>query len=167
MWRPTVDPTGRSAVWWDGAVEGDPTAGGWRPRAGRLVLGTWPAPGVDPSARTEEAEDVLAAGPVDDWQARWDETGTRLAVWLADGDDPTRGLLSLYGIDPSTGRIDQDEILLEDAPALPDFSIGSGRLAWLAASEDGSSKVNVLAWGEAGIGQVELVPDASPLVIVR
>ena len=54
----------------------------------------------------ELAETTIADGPLADWDARWDETGTRLAVWVADADDPSVGRLSLYVVDPIDGRID-------------------------------------------------------------
>jgi len=99
--------------------------------------------------------------------ARWDETGTRLAVWIADRDDPSVGKLSLYGIDPSTGHIDKDNVLLDDAPAAPGFAIGSGRLVWAVKGQGGKTRVEVLAWSSDGVGRVELDSGDVPLVVVR
>ena len=81
-------------------------------------------------------ETTIAEGPLTDWDARWDETGTRLAVWVADADDPSVGKLSLYVVDPFDGSIDLANPPLEDEPALAGFSIDDGRLAW-AAPPDG------------------------------
>jgi hypothetical protein len=166
MFRPTVDPMGRSAVWWDGAIEPGPDGFGWQPRSGRLLLGTWADPGSGEITGAAADEDVLASGPVPDWDARWDQTGTRLAVWIADRDDPTIGKLSLFGIDPTTGRIDGSTPLLEDEPALPGFSIEQGQLVWAVATASGETRVEVLAWNGDDVGQVELAPDQE-LVIVR
>ncbi len=169
MFRPTVSPTGRNAVWWEGAIQPGPKGMGWEPRSGRLLLGRWQAPGTkageEPGATP--APDILASGPVPDWDARWDETGTRLAVWIADRDDPTVGKLSLYGIDPSTGRIDKDDVLLDDATAAPGFAIGSGRLVWAVKQPSGKTRVEVLAWSSEGVGRVELDSGDVPVVVVR
>jgi len=168
MFRPTVSPTGRNAVWWQGAIEPGPDGLGWEPRTGRLLLGRWQQPGAKPSdPGGNAAPDVLASGPVPDWDARWDETGTRLAVWIADRDDPAVGKLSLYGIDPSTGRIDKDNVLLDAAPAAPGFAIGSGRLVWAVKQASGKTHVEVLAWSSDGVGRVELDSSDVPLVVVR
>jgi hypothetical protein len=166
MFRPTVDPTGRLAVWWDGAIEPGADGFGWQPRSGRLLLGDWVDPaGGEPDGAARE-EDVLASGPVPDWDARWDDTGTRLAVWIADRDDPGTGKLSLYGIDTASGRLDTEQPLLKDEPALPGFSIDNGQLVWAAASADGERRVEVLAWNGRDVGKVELAPEQE-LIIVR
>jgi hypothetical protein len=165
MFRPTVDPMGRSAVWWDGAIEAGANGFGWQPRSGRLLLGDWVEPGRGDATEAPD-EDVLASGPVPDWDVRWDQTGTRLAVWIADGEDPTTGKLSLFGIDPTTGRLDTTEPLLKDEPALPGFALEQGQLVWAVAGDGGATRVEVLAWNGSDVGQVELSPDQE-LVIVR
>jgi hypothetical protein len=91
---------------------------------------------------------------------RWDETGTRLAVWIADPSDRSVGNLSLYVVDPFDGSIDLADPPLHDKPALAGFSIEDGRLAW-ATPNDGTSeggRVLVLAWTDKGFGQVESAP---------
>jgi len=167
-WRPSVDPTGRTAVWWAGTVRRDSSASGWQAATGRLVLGSWRGPG-GPSGESDAvpARDVLVEGAVGEWQARWDETGTRLAIWVAEPGDPSRGRLSLYGIDAQTGRIDPSAVLLRDEPALAGFSIGGGRLAWLHPAESGISRIGVVAWTETLVGRVDLVPETAPLMVVR
>lgn len=42
-WRPAVDPTGKSVVYWEGTVAVDPASGGWRTATGRLVIRSWQA----------------------------------------------------------------------------------------------------------------------------
>jgi hypothetical protein len=145
--------------------------------AGRLVVGRWNA-GTDTSGgavatpltgdqSVERAETTIAKGPLADWDARWDETGTRLAVWVADADDPTVGALSLYVVDPFDGRVDLASPPLEDEQALAGFSIADGRLAWAApAGNSGKAKhVKILAWTNEGFGQVESV--AGDFLLVR
>jgi hypothetical protein len=166
-WRPVVDPTGGAAVYWAGTLEPADDELGWRTVAGQLVIGRWSAvsEASDDAQATpltgnqsvERAETTIAEGPLADWDARWDETGTRLAVWVADAEDPTVGSLSLYVVDPFDGRIDLANPPLEEAPALAGFSIADGRLAWAApAGNSGKAKhVRILAWTNEGFGQVE------------
>jgi hypothetical protein len=164
-WRPVVDPNGRAAVYWSGTLEpaGD---NAWVPGDGSLVIGRWaedgapgdaePTPLVDDQDE-ERAETMIAAGPLTEWDVRWDETGERLAVWIADPEDPTVGRLSLYVVDPFDGRIDLTDPPLLDEPALAGFSIADGRLAWASPDDnaEGSSRVLVLAWTTDGFGQIE------------
>ena len=112
---------------------------------------------------------VLDASAIRDWDARWDETGTHLAIWIADQADPTIGRLSLYVFDPATGTLDLAEPLLSGQPALPGFSIASGRLAWAAPpNQDGDgSKVEVLAWTKDDSGQVQSAPGDEQVVVIR
>ena len=134
------------------------------------MLGRWSV-GSDTSAgptatpltgdqATERAETTIAEGPITDWDARWDETGTRLAVWIADADDPTVGTLSLYVVDPFDGRIDLANPPLSNEPALAGFSIADGRLAWAAPGKrnEKMNRVPILAWTDEGFGQVESAP---------
>jgi hypothetical protein len=103
------------------------------------------------------AETTIANGPLTDWDARWDITGTRLAVWIADPNNPTVGSLSLYVVDPFDGKVDLSKPPLENAPALAGFSLADGHLAWAAPHKDGSSEssVLVLAWTGDEFGKIE------------
>jgi hypothetical protein len=169
-WRPAVDPNAGSAVYWAGTLEPTDDDLGWRTVVGSLVLGRWSV-GTDTSGgptatplnrdqTTERAETTIAEGPLADWDARWDETGTRLAIWIADADDPTVGRLSLYVVDPFDGRIDLANPPLPNEPALAGFSIADGRLAWATppGDADRTSRVLILAWTDKGFGQVESAP---------
>ena len=135
------------------------------------MLGRWGArQRRDPASRSADAADAsdqaeargettIAEGPLTDWDVRWDETGTRLAVWVADADDPSTGKLSLYVVDPFDGSIDLENPPLKDEPALAGFSIDDGRLAWAAPPERRRrSRVLVLAWTDDEFGQVESAP---------
>ena len=186
-WRPALDPSGRKAVYWAGtlrATEGP----GFAPEAGRLVLGTWAADGAgvvsssadasgvsspDPSTLTDQQaaahdEVTIAAGRMEDWDARWDAAGTHLAVWIADAQDPTVGRLSLYGVSSFDGRIDVKKPLLDAQLATAGFSISDGQLVWASPSADGAvtgDRIQVLAWTDRGQGQVESVP--GPVIVIR
>lgn len=177
-WRPAVDPTGRSAVYWAGTLSPSADGVGWQTDRGRLVLGRWEIPTTPASdaphptrLATDQAkvraETTLAEGPLTGWEAHWDDTGTRLAVWIADRRDPTIGMLSLYVVDPFDGHIDLESPPLKDQPALAGFSIAHGTLVWGAPPDKTSraSRVQILAWTENGFGQVESHP--GDVIVVR
>ena len=165
VWRPAVDPSGRLAVYWAGTLEADGAR--WATKDGRLVIGRWSddgdtTAGVAPTPLTgdqarERDETTIARGPLAEWEARWDKSGTRLAVWIADGDDPAIGRLSLYVVDPFSGKIDLANPPLSDEPAQAGFSIADGRLAWASPTGNAgkAGKVKILAWTDAGFGKVE------------
>jgi hypothetical protein len=193
-WRPTVDPDGERAVYWIGTIARDESGVEWAPADGQLVVGTWPVTPelVAPSAEPERSADpaataeptspvpgsdddggasvveVLADGPVRNWEARWDEAGGHLAVWIADPDDATIGRLSLYAVD-RVGTPDLDEPQLRGEVARPGFSIEDGHLAW--ATKDGqdgkASHVRIVAWTDDGIGQIETPTGEDVLIVQR
>jgi hypothetical protein len=200
-WRPSVDPTRRLAVYWDGTLQFDEATFEWQPAEGRLVLGPWPAmpqPPVDPPAsgapdgsatpsaepgratppidspeasppvRLEDPIEVIHEGRINDWDARWDELGTHLAVWIEDEHDPAMGTLSLRILDQDSGEPVTEKPVVSRF-ALPGFSIGGGRLAWATpGGENGAgSKVAVVAWSEDSIGSVETLGGDEKIVIVR
>ncbi len=196
-WRPVVNPEGGYAVWWDGTIELDPTGRDWLPADGRLVVAPWPetpdiaAPPASPetpqasavasadplasgeptaplpSPLDDDAATILVEGVAGDWQARWDDGGEHLAVWIADPDDPTIGRLTLYGVED--GEVDVDEPLLANEWSLPGFAMTADHLAWATRKgQDGKgSLVKVVAWTEDGIGQVESKPGEDVLVVQR
>jgi hypothetical protein len=195
FWRPSVDPTGAWAVYWDGTLALAENGYEWRPATGQLVLGAWPpvpapdpevSPSGEPAASPGESPDesaaassespapaalpqVLDVNEIRDWDARWDETGSHLAIWIADVADPTIGRLSLYVVDPATGTVDLENPLLSSQQALPGFSIDSGRLAWATPpNQDGQgSHVEVIAWTDDASGKVESAPGEDQVVVIR
>jgi hypothetical protein len=158
IWRPTVGPDGRTALWWEGTVV--PSADGftWRPDKGRLVLGAWPPDAARPQ--------VLDKGKIRDWEVHWDETGAVVALWVAADRPDATGSLSLYVVDAETGAVNVDKPLLEDAEAFAGFSLRSGRLAWSAPAPGGDTTVEVLAWTGDTIGRLQL-PTESGVTVVR
>ncbi|MDQ6793665.1 MAG: zf-HC2 domain-containing protein [Chloroflexota bacterium] len=109
----------------------------------------------------------IAGGQIRDWDARWDETGTHLAVWLADVADPRVGLLTLYLVDPASGAISAAP-KVHDLPALAGFSIGKGRLAWVTPRQNGEgSRITVAAWKKDSVGSVETRQSSEEVVVVR
>ena len=113
---------------------------------------------------------TLAGAPVADFELRFDPSGTRLAIWVADPDDGKIGPLWLVILDPILGgSVATDQPL--QAPgvvATRGFSLQEGRLGWVTPpGQDGQpSSVHVLGWSGNEFGQVQTVPGGS-LQIVR
>ena len=177
-WRPAVDPSGRLAVYWAGTIR--TTEGqGFAPAEGRLVLGDWgigtsaPTDGPLPTPLTGDQiavrhETTIAAGTMNDWDARWDLTGTHLAIWIVNPQNPAVGRLSLYAVDSFDGKIDLKAPLLESKLASAGYSISDGKLVWAEPSDDGSptgGKIQLLAWTDGGVGTVETV--TGPVIVIR
>ena len=179
-WRPTVDPNGRRAVYWAGSVRSIDGVT-FAPEAGRLVLGDWAAaPGHSGGAASSTVpatpyadqgaarrETTIAAGRIDEWDARWDATGTHLAIWIADASDATTGRLSLYTVDSFDGKVDLKSPLLKDAPAVAGFALANGQLVWAEPPGAGgtSGRVQLLAWTDDGVGTVSTV--TGPAIVIR
>ncbi len=192
VWLPSVDPSGRFSTYWLGTVVPDAAGTGWMPATGRLVLDGWTAP-LAPAGSPAPATSAgpggssmpvsgpvvatpvgpagtpidLVAGPISAFDARFDPTGIRLAVWVADSSDPTVGTLRLVVLDRTHGEIAQDLNPLPSVSALRGFSIDSGRLAWVTPpGQNGKqSVVQVLAWSADTYGQVETQPAGQPFIV--
>ncbi len=185
IWRPVIDPTGTRVVFWRGSLVAGPDGADWVADEGRLVLaelapGWLPSVTADPFASAAPSaspapivsgEIGLATGPLVDWDVRWDEDGSHFGLWIADAVDPAVGSLSLHGIDRVSGRLDPDGPLLDEAVALPGFSIREGRLAFaVPPGQDGQgSRVVVVAWTGGNAGRAESQPgqDDAPVLVVR
>jgi hypothetical protein len=173
-WRPVVDPTGRFVAYWAGSLRYDDATFSWVPDRGALVLASWPAlRGTEPAANLSPVPllgNSAASVPASEWDIRWDEAGTHLAIWAADGDNPELGRLTLLTIDP-TGHVDPTGVSLHDAPALAGFAIGTDKLAWATPpGQDGEgSRLQVLAWSGENAGNIDSLPvsGGDPVVVVR
>jgi len=164
-WRPTVDPDGRWAVLWEGTVQTGPDGLTSLPATGSLVLRAFSSDlGVD----TAGIGTVVADRPVSEFDAHWDETGTWLAVWLADTTDPGIGRLSLLRVDPVSGHVARPPGAPQDVTSLPGYSIANGRLAWATPPGQGGegSRVQIVAWTDEAVGAVESGP-VEDVVLVR
>src|SRR5450756_287479 len=168
VWRPVVDPTNRSVVFWTGTQALDPATNTWIPTNGRLVTADWQAlvgPG-DVTAIPLPGSAGLAG--VTSWDARWDPSGRHLAVWIAGATDQSAGRLILFAVnaDGSVG-----DTLLADIAALPGLSLGSDRLAWASPpGQNGQgSTMSVYAWSKDGAGSLHGAPDpgTDELVVAR
>ena len=165
VWRPIVDPAGDRAVAWAGTVKLGDDGLTTSPATGSLVLrGFTPNVGPDQSG---VADAVVAEGPMTEYDVRWDETGTWLAVWVADATDPSIGRLSLMHLDRETGRLDRPAGAPQDVTALPGFSIADSRLAWATPPGQGGegSRVQIVAWTDNAVGAVESTPVEGVVVV--
>ena len=164
MWRPVVDPTRSRAIGWTGSLARS-ADGTWAPGEGRLELRDWTVRGAgnQGTGRGLVIADAASAG----FDVRWDEAGDWVAIWVADGADPKVGRLSLYRVDAARGELERAKDAPTDAPALPGFSIGKGRLAWATPpGQDGEgSRVQIVAWNEDGVGSIESAPGEDVVVI--
>ena len=165
VWRPVVNPAGDWSVGWEGSLELGPNRLTTVPAAGALVLRPFDAAsGPDVTATSAP---VVAEGSFAEFDVRWDETGTWLAIWLADATDPAIGRLSLLHRDAATGKLERPEGAPHDVTALPGFSIADGRLAWATPPGQGGegSRVQIVAWTGASVGAIESGPAEDVVVI--
>jgi hypothetical protein len=144
---PTASPTVSLAATPDGSASAEPSA--------------------SPSVLADFPSQVVAAGPIADFDAHWDETGSWLAVWIADPVDPALGRLSLFRFDRTTGLLDRPVGAPQDVTALPGFSIGFGRLAWASppGQEGEGSRIQIAAWTADQVGAIESIPVDGAIVI--
>jgi hypothetical protein len=110
---------------------------------------------------------IVAAGPIADFDARWDDSGSWLAIWIADPIDPGLGRLSLLHFDPATGLLDRPPGAPQDVTAMPGFSIGFGRLAWASPPGQGGegSRIQIAAWTADEVGAIESIPVDGAIVV--
>jgi hypothetical protein len=165
VWRPVVDPTGHWDVAWEGTVKLSDDGLTIVPATGSLVLRRFQA-GVGPDL-TEAAPTVVADGTSPEFDARWDETGTWLAVWVADPADASFGRLSLNHVKPETGKLSRPAGAPVDVAALPGFSIADSRLAWATPPGQGGegSRIQIVAWSNENVGSLESGPGQDFVII--
>ena len=149
---------------WDGTIRLEPDGLSSLPATGSLALRGFSA---DAGVDLEGSAVLVADGPVTEFDVRWDETGTWLAVWLADPSDPAIGRLSLIHLDPTTGRLERPHGAPQDVTALPGFSIANRRLAWATPPGQGGegSRVQIVAWTDKAVGAVESGPVEDVVVV--
>jgi hypothetical protein len=166
LWRPVIDPTADRAVAWTGTVRAGADGRTIQPSDGQLELREWSS--EDGSSSATGPSQVVADGTITDFDVRWDETGAYFATWVADPTGNEAGRLTLFHVDPSTGRLEHPEGAPTDVAAMPGFSIGEGRLAWATPPGQGGegSRVQIVAWTQDGVGTVETAP-GEDLVVVR
>jgi hypothetical protein len=165
VWRPVVDPTGHWVVAWEGTVKLSDDGRTIVPATGSLVLRRFQE-GVGPDL-SEATPTVVADGASPEFDARWDETGIWLAVWVADPADGSFGRLSLHHVKPETGKLSRPTGAPADVAALPGFSIADGRLAWATPPGQGGegSRIQIVAWSDENVGSLESGPGQDFVII--
>jgi WD40-like Beta Propeller Repeat len=179
VWMPVVDPKGRFVAYWSGSMRSTDGVT-WQLGDGQLVLDGWvgtetapepsapsQAPGASAPANGPAGHPMpIVTTEVQDFVAKFDPDGIRLAVWVSESADGTDGRLHLMVIDPSTGTIAAQQPLPGE-PALRRFSIGANRLAWVSPpGQDGhESTLQVLGWSGNTFGQIESEPGADLLIL--
>ncbi len=125
---------------------------------GRLVIGAWPHEGARPQ--------VVDKGRIQDWEVRWDETGSVVAMWIAGArpKDPARS-----GCTRSTKR-PVPSTWTSRCSTRPRRWPGSRSVAaaspGTAPAAGGDLTVEVLAWSGDSIGRIQL-PTESGVTVVR
>jgi len=127
-----------------------------------------PTPGATLGAEPVDLPAEVAGTEISDWEVRFDPAGRRLAVWVADPAQAGTGRLSLVAVDDD-GRL--GVVVLDEASALPGFSLDADRLAWSTPpGQNGQgSLVVVFAWSGDASGQLQSLPepDNEPVIIAR
>jgi hypothetical protein len=166
IWRPVVDPLTFRAVAWVGSVAASPSTDMVEMPEGQIELIAWPGNALE--AGTPELHQVVATGPLTDFDVRWDETGEWFALWTPDPEDPSIGQLSLFRVDLETGELVAPEDAPIAVPALAGYSIGQGRLAWATppGTDGEGSRILIAAWSLGSVGTLESDP-GEDLIIVR
>ena len=129
----------------------------WVPKNGRLILGAWPDGGGDPQ--------VLAEGPISDWDVQWDDSGSEACSLAGPRRDRRRREAQPLPVDPATGRADLDHPHLDAVPAIGGFALEPGRLAWSAPDQGGDTSVEVLAWSGDTFGRVSLPTENGSTIV--
>jgi hypothetical protein len=114
-----------------------------------------PSVSITPQA-VEPARDE-AADPVLDWQVHWADSGPTFGYWIADGQGANWGRLAVLRLLPSAGGIDYGTPLLDPTLARRSFSLGSDRVAWVAASDDqAAGELRLRTWDVHGYGGLRI-----------
>jgi hypothetical protein len=167
LWRPMIDPLGRFAIGWDGSLSRTDDPLGWAPVDGRLSLRTWTSDGDGGDAKGSGEGRVITDKAAGDFDARWDETGGWVAVWVGNEGDASVGRLTLFHLDADKQRLEHIHGAPDEEPALSGFSNGSGRLAWATprGSNGEGSRVQIAAWSSSDVGVVASSPGEDVVVI--
>jgi len=167
LWRPVLDPTGRFAIGWNGSLTRTNDPLGWAPSNGRLTLRTWTSSGDGGDPKGSDEHHLVADHAPGDFDARWDETGEWVAVWVGNDADASIGELTLYHLDAKNERLEHVKGAPEREPALSGFSNAGGALAWATprGNNGEGSRVQVAAWSTDKVGIVASNPGEDPVLI--
>lgn len=104
-----------------------------------------------------EPERDARTDPVRDWQVRWSEDSSAFGFWVTETPDATWGELAVLRVEPSSGSIDHETVLLAPTLARRSFTLGRDRVAWVAPSEDRpDGELRLRTWGPRGYGSLRI-----------
>lgn len=104
-----------------------------------------------------EPERDARTDPVRDWQVRWSEDSSAFGFWVTETPDATWGQLAVLRIEPASGSIDHETVLLAPTLARRSFTLGRDRVAWVAPSEDRpDGELRLRTWGPRGYGSLRI-----------
>lgn len=104
-----------------------------------------------------EPERDARTDPVRDWQVRWSEDSSAFGFWVTETPDATWGELTVLRVEPSSGSIDHETVLLAPTLARRSFTLGRDRVAWVAPSEDRpDGELRLRTWGPRGYGSLRI-----------
>ena len=111
---------------------------------------TSPEPSAEPSA-TDNALLWPVTSPVGDLVVAWAMDGTAVGVWVGKKPGAESGTLTVFGIDPESGTVNPDRVIVGRTAARRGFSMGDDRVAWITPPDTkGRSRLNVYSWGPDG-----------------
>ncbi len=169
MWRPVVDPTNRTVVYWTGHFAWSHARAAWVPDAGTLMAASWRS-ALDRSAVTSPTQlpSLAGDGQVAAWDVRFDPSARHLAAWTSDQAGAVVGSLTLIDVNPD-GTLGKTRYQAD--AALPNYSLDAGRLAWATAPDQNGhgSVLAVYAWTQDGGGRLDTAPYAGsgPVVVAH
>lgn len=166
MWRPVVDPTDRTVVYWTGHFAWSRTQSAWVPDAGTLMVAGWrSAHGRSAVTDPTQLPSLAGDGQVVAWDARFDPSARHLAAWTSDRAGAVVGSLSLIDVNPD-GTLGKTRFQTD--AALMNYSLDAGRLVWATApGQNGQgSVVAVYAWTKDGGGRLDSAPDTGTDAVV-
>ena len=115
---------------------------------------TEPLPDTSPEpSPTDDVPLWPVTSPVGDFVVAWAMDGTAVGVWVGKKPGAESGTLTVFGIDPKSGTVNADHVIVAPTAARRGFSMGDDRVAWITPPDTkGRSRLNVYSWGPDGGG---------------
>jgi hypothetical protein len=86
---------------------------------------------------------AAAAGMVHAWSVAWDDSGSHVAIWVADPGSAKIGRLSLFPIDPAAGHVKINDQLMANDKVIANLTLDNGRLIYTSAI-DGKTYMQIV-----------------------
>jgi hypothetical protein len=98
---------------------------------------------------------------VSTWSVVWDASGSHVAIWVGDPGSARIGRLSLFAIDPASGRVKTNEPLMAADKVIASLTFDAGRLIYTSAIDGKTYMQSVPAVPPSTIA-TPLPPTAGP-----